>query len=67
MAAGCMLKADPDVLTTSPYLHACYPRILLMRDQGARAWPDGVSPLYTWPLPEIRAVSMVTSYTSVSG
>ena len=26
--------ADPDVLTTRPCLHAYYPRILLMLDQG---------------------------------
>ena len=60
--------ADHDVVTTSPSLHACYPRILLMLDQGATAWATGgVYVIYTWPLPEIRAVSMVTSYTSVSG
>ena len=33
--------ADPDVVTTRPYLHACYPRILLMLDQGATAWANG--------------------------
>ena len=60
--------ADPDVLTTSPYLHACSPRILLMLDQAATAWATGgVYVIYTWPLPEIRAVSMVTSSTLVSG
>ena len=68
MAAGCMPIADPDVVTTRPSLHACYPRILLMLDQGATAWATGgIYVIYTWPLPEIRAVSMVTSYTLVSG
>ena len=49
-------------------LHACYPRILLMLGQGATAWAtEGVYIIYTWPLPEIRAVSMVTSSMLVSG
>ena len=39
--AGCMPIADPDAVTTSPCLHACYPGILLMRDQGATAWATG--------------------------
>ena len=60
--------ADPDVVTTRPYLHACYPRILLMLDQGATAWATGgVYVIYTWPLPVIRAVSMETGSMSVSG
>ena len=60
--------ADPDVVTTRPCLNACYLRILLMLDQSATVWATGgVYVIYTWPLPEIRAVSMVTSYTSVSG
>ena len=60
--------AVPVVVTTRPCLHACYPRILLMLDQSATVWATGgVYVIYTWPLPEIRAVSMVTSYTSVSG
>ena len=60
--------ADPDVVTTRPCLNACYPRILLMLDQGTTAWATGgVNVIYTWPLPEIRAVSMVTSSMSVSG
>ena len=59
-----MSIATPDALTTSLCLHACYPRILLMRDQGATAWATGgVTVIYTWPLPEIRAVIMVTSST----
>ena len=63
-----MPVANPDVVTTRPCLHAYYPRILLMLDQVATAWATGgVYVIYTWPLPEIRAVSMVTSYTSVSG
>jgi hypothetical protein len=46
--------AAPDVVTTSLCLHACYPRILLMLDQGARAWARrGIYVMYTWPLPEI--------------
>ena len=45
-AAGCMSIADPDVVTTRPSLHACYPRILLMLDQGAPHGPLGVSRLY---------------------
>ena len=67
-AAGCMSIADPDVVTTRPSLHACYPRILLMLDQSATVWATGgVYVIYTWPLPVMRAVSMVTSYTSISG
>ena len=63
-----MTVTNSDVATTSPCLHACYPRILLMLDQGATAWAKGgVTVIYTWPLPEIRAVSMVTSSTLVSG
>ena len=63
-----MSIADPDVVTTSPYFHACYPRILLMLDQGATAWvTGGVYVIYTWLLPEISAVTMVTSSISVSG
>ena len=51
--------ADPDVVTTRPSLHACYPRILLMLDQGATAWARrGVYVIYTCPLPEMRAVSL---------
>ena len=58
-AAGCMSIADPDVVTTRPSLHACYPRILLMLDQGATAWARrGVYVIYTCPLPEMRAVVM---------
>ena len=60
--------ADPDVVTTRPCLHACYPRILLMLDQGATAWATGgVYVIHTWPLTVIRAVRMVTSSTLVSG
>ena len=60
--------ADPDAVTTRPSLHACYPRILLMLDQSATVWATGgVYVIYTWRLPVIRAVSMVTSSTSVSG
>ena len=56
-AAGCMPMADPDVVTTSTCLHACYPRILLMLDQEGAAWATGgVTVIYTWPLPVIRAV-----------
>ena len=63
-----MTVANPDVETTGPCLHACYPRILLMLDQGTTAWATGgVYVIYTWPLPEIRAVSMETSSISVSG
>jgi len=63
-----MLTADPDVVTTRPCLHACYPRILLMLDQSATVWATGgVYVIYTWPLPVIRAVSMVTTIGSVSG
>ena len=51
--------ADPDVVTTKPCLHACYPRILLMLDQEGAAWATGgVTVIYTWPLPVIRAVVM---------
>ena len=54
-----MPTADPDVVTTRPSLHACYLRILLMWDQGATARAiGGVTVIYTWPLPVIRAVSM---------
>ena len=68
MAAGCMLTADPDAVTTRPFHDACYPRILLMLDQGAMAWATGgVYVIYTWPLPMIMAVSMVTTIGSVSG
>ena len=60
--------ADLDFVTTRPCLHACYPRILVMLDQEGAAWATGgITGIYTWPLPEIRAVSMVTSSTSVSG
>ena len=59
--------ADRDVVTTRSCLHACYPRILLMLDQGATAWARrGITVIYTWPLPVIRAVSMVTSSTLIS-
>ena len=59
MAAGCMPIADPDVVTTRPSLHACYPEILLMLDQSATVWATGgVTVIYTRSLPEIRAVSM---------
>ena len=34
-----MTIADP--VTTSPYLHACYPRILLMLNQAPRHGPLG--------------------------
>ena len=68
MAAGCMSIAYPDVVTTSPCLHACFPRILLMLDQGATVWAtEDITVIYTWPLPEMRAVGMVTSSKSVSG
>jgi hypothetical protein len=67
MAAGCMPLVDHDVVTTRPCLDACYPRILLMLDHGATAWvTGGVYVIYTWPLPVIRAVSMVTSSTLIS-
>ena len=46
MAAGCMLKANPDAATTRPCLHACYLRILLMLDQGVRHGPQRVCTLY---------------------
>ena len=60
--------ADPDVVTTRPCLNACYPRILLMWDQGATAGAlGGVTVIYTWRLPERMAVIMVTSSMSVSG
>ena len=63
-----MSITNPDAVTTRPSLHAYYPRILLMLDQGATAWATGgVYVIHTWPLPEIRAVSMETSYNSVSG
>ena len=56
--------ADRDVVTTRPCLHAYYPRILLMLDQGATAWARrGVYVIYTWPLPVMRVVIMVTSST----
>ena len=51
--------ADPDVVTTRPSLHAYYPRILLMLDQGATARATGgVRGIYTWPLPVISLVVM---------
>ena len=51
--------ADPDVVTTRPCLHAYYPRILLMLDQGATAWATGgVCVIYTWPLPVMKVVVM---------
>ena len=54
-----MPVADPDVVSTRPSLHACYPRILLMLDQSATAWATGgVYVIYTCPLPEMRAVVM---------
>ena len=60
--------ADPNVTTTGPSLHACSPRILLMRDQEAGAWATGgVTGIYKWRLPEMMAVSMETMYTLVSG
>ena len=63
-----MYITNPDAVTTRPSLNAYYPRILLMLDQSATVWATGgVYVIYTWPLPEIRAVSMVTSSTSVSG
>ena len=50
-----MAITNPDVVTTRPSLHACYPRILLMLDQGATARAKGgVYVIYTWPLLEIR-------------
>ena len=59
-----MAIADPDAVTARPSLHAYYPRILLMLDQSATVWATGgVTVIYTWPLPEIRAVIMVTSST----
>jgi len=59
MAAGCMPVANPDVVTTRPCLHAYYPRILLMLDQGATAWARrGVYVIYTWPMPVMRVVVM---------
>ena len=45
-AAGCMSIADPDVVTTRPSLHACYPRILLCWIKVPRHGPLGVSTLY---------------------
>ena len=60
--------ADPDVVTTRPCLNACYLRILLMLDQSATAGAlGGVTVIYTWPLPVIRALRMVASSTLVSG
>ena len=38
--------ADPDVVTTKPCLHACYPRILLCWIKVPRHGPLGVSTLY---------------------
>ena len=62
-----MSITNPDAVTTRPSLHAYYPRILLMRDQGATAWATGgVTVIYTWPLPVIRVVSMVNSSTLIS-
>ena len=59
MGAGCMFKAVLYAVTTSLYLHAPCLRILLMLDQGATAWATGgVYVIYTWPLPEIRVVSV---------
>ena len=40
------IVADPDALTTSLCLHAYYPRILLMLDQGVRHGPQRVCTLY---------------------
>ena len=68
VAAGCMSIADRDVVTTRPSLYACYPRILLMLDQEGTAWATGgITVIYTRSVPEIRAVSMVTSSMLVSG
>ena len=54
-----MSITNPDAVTTRPSLHAYYPRILLMLDQGATAGATGgVTVIYKWPLPVIRAVSM---------
>ena len=48
VAAGCMPIADRDVVTARPCLHAYYPRILLMLDQGATAWATGgITVIYT--------------------
>ena len=59
VAAGCVPIANSDALTTRPSLHACYHRILLMRDQSATVWATGgVYVIYTWPLPVIRVVVM---------
>jgi hypothetical protein len=46
VAAGCMTITNPDAVTTRPSLHAYYPRILLMLDQGATAWARRVFTLY---------------------
>ena len=63
-----MSITNPDAVTTRPSLHAYYPRILLMLDQSATVWATGgVYVIYTWPMPVMRAVSMVTSSTLVSG
>ena len=63
-----MAITNPDAATRRLCLRACYLRILLMLDQGATGWARrGVYVLYTWPLPVMRAVSIVTSSTSVSG
>ena len=60
-----MPTADPDVVTTRPSLHACYPRILLMLGQGATARAiGGVTVIYTRPLPVIRAVCVNQLYFS---
>ena len=68
MEAGCMSITNPDAVTTRPSLHAYYPRILLMLDQSATAGAlGGVTVIYTWPLPVIRALRMVASSTLVSG
>jgi hypothetical protein len=54
-----MSITNPDVVTTRPSLHAYYPRILLMLDQGATAWARrGVYVIYTWPLPVMKVVVM---------
>ena len=43
-----MAITNPDVVTTRPCLHAYYPRILLMLDQGTTAWATvGVYVIYT--------------------
>ena len=54
-----MPTADPNVVTTRPFLHAYYPRILLMLDQEGAAWATGgVTVIYTWTLPVMRVVVM---------